>query len=58
MMTAARLSWCAVMIASVSARSLKGATSTSSLMACGMPAESGVGAGKALGTRGPTLMSE
>src|SRR3989338_5352893 len=44
MITAARLSWCAAMMASVSARSLKGAISTSSPMACGMPAESGVGA--------------
>ena len=58
MMTPARLSWCVSMMASVSARSLNGATRTCSSMACGMPAESGVGAGKALGAFGPTLISE
>ncbi len=58
MITAARLSWWAARMASVSARSLNGATRTFSSIACGMPPESGVGAGKAFGTRGPTLISE
>ena len=58
MMTAARSWWCASIMASVSARSLNGAISTCSWMAWGMPAESGVGAGNALGARGPTLISE
>ena len=58
MITAARSWWCASIMAWASATSLKGATSTSPWMAWGMPAESGVGAGNALGVRGPTLMRE
>ena len=58
MITAASSRWCASIIASVSGRSLNGAISTSSWIACGMPAESGVGAGNAFGARGPTLISE
>jgi hypothetical protein len=45
------------MSASVVARSLYGAIITSSAMACGIPAESAMGAGKAFGERGTTLMS-
>jgi hypothetical protein len=58
MITAARSPWCSAIIASAVAASLNGAISTSPWIACGMPAESGVGAGKAFGSRGPTLISE
>ena len=46
-------SWpCSASSASTVARSLYGATSTWSWIACGMPPESGIGAGNALGDFG------
>ena len=56
MITAASSWWYWAMSASVVARSLYGAIRTSPSIACGIPAESGIGAGKALGERGLTLM--
>ena len=49
--------WVATMPSTV-ARSLKGAISTSASSECGMPDESGTGAGKALGERGVELIIE
>ena len=56
--TAASSSACVAMMPSTVPRSLKGAISTSLSIECGMPEESGTGAGKALGARGAELIME
>ena len=55
-MTAASSSAWAAMMPSTVPRSLYGAISTSASSDCGMPEESGTGAGKALGERGEELI--